>query len=295
MNTRLPPINTLLAFEAVARHGSFSKAAEELCLTHGAVSHRIKLLEDHLLVMLLDRSARQVSLTPEGRLYLSRVTEAMHILRSAAHEVGGTPPQRWLKVNVLPGFAGSWLISRLGNFRKRHPDVDIAIDAESYSMSEFDAQQLDVAVRYCSGDFPGFRNLKLVDVRLTPVCSPSYRRRTNLMEPADLTNEDLLAHQVDPWDIWFGQQGLQDVKVVPTGLYGDPRLLVDAALQGDGIALVRDVIAKREIEQGTLVRVFNFEAISPKSYYVLAKQKPRQFAETDVFLEWVLEQAKHHA
>ena len=291
MTIRLPPVNALLAFEAVARHASFSKAAEELCVTHGAVSHRIKLLENHLGTVLIDRSERQLTLTRAGRLYLARVTQAISLLHSAENEITVVPERQKLKINALPGLAGSWLISRLGSFRARHPEIDIEIDPLTYPLEQFDAQKLDVAIRYCAGDFSHFRNVKLIDVFLYPVCSPHYQRRTNLSSPADLARENLLVHQADPWDIWFHEQGLEGVTVEPVSVFGDSRLLVDAAAHGDGIALVRHVVAESKVLQGDVIKLFDSKVQSPKAYYAITKPSPRQAEQTELFLQWFLEQA----
>src|SRR5690606_5044901 len=169
--------------------------------------------------------------------------------------------------------------------------IDLEIDPLTYPLEQFDAQRVDVAIRYCAGDFSNFRNLKLLEVRLFPVCSPAYLCRTTLGTAADLARENLLVHQADPWEIWFHEQGLDNISIEPTSVFGDSRLLVDAAMQGDGIALVRDVIAIPKIMQGAVNRLFDTEVVSPKAYYALTKPSARQPEQTELFLQWLQDQA----
>jgi len=290
MANRLPPLHALAAFEAVARHRSFSKAAEELCITHGAVSHRIKLLEHHLGATVIDRTPRLVTLTPAGKAYLHAVTEALAILNAAERGLPGQGRRRHLKINALPAFAGNWLIERLGDFRERHPDIDLEVDPLTYPLSQLDAMGVDIAIRYGPGSPPNLQGIKLQDIRLYPVCSPRYRPRGGpLREPSDLLGESLLRHNVDPWEPWFEAASVSGAIPAPVTTFGDARLVLDAAANGQGIALARDILTHRALRDGTLVRLFDIEVISPSAYFALVKPRSLRQAPVGTFVDWLLD------
>ncbi|MBI3067759.1 MAG: LysR family transcriptional regulator [Betaproteobacteria bacterium] len=209
MARKLPPLHTLTAFEAVAKYGSFSRAAEEMALTHSAISHKIKQLEDHLGVRLFVRLPRHVVLTSEGSLFLSEVQAALSVLEGAAARVSRRKSQRGLRVNVLPPFAGNVLVKQLPDFLKQHPEIDLEIDATP-RLENNDLAGIDVFVRYGKGDWPGFESVKLMSVDLFPVCSPGYLPQLGaLKSAADLGKAVLLRHTMEPWEPWFRAAGIQ--------------------------------------------------------------------------------------
>ena len=296
MATRLPPLHALTAFEAVARHRSFAKAADELCITHGAVSHRIKLLETYLNVTVLVRTPHGAILTPAGNIYLNAITEALALLNNAARCLPDYAQRQHLKVNALPAFAGNWLIERLNDFKSRHPEIEIEVDPLTYPLSQFDPMELDVAIRYRAGSSPNLRSLKLGEIRLYPVCSPDYLARAgSLRHPKDLLRQSLLRHNADPWESWFRAAGIETAVPQPVATFGDARLLLDAAARSQGIALARDMLTRNALRDGTLVRLFDIDVVSPSSYFALVKPGPDPRPEISAFLSWLLARSESDA
>ncbi|MEO6985229.1 MAG: transcriptional regulator GcvA [Paralcaligenes sp.] len=296
MTNRLPPLHALTAFESVARNNSFTKAAEELCITHGAVSHRIKLLETHLGVPVLERGSRRSTLTRAGTAYLHAITEALAILHNAERNLPDKARSQRLKVNALPAFAGNWLIERLEDFQKKYPDIEIEVDPLTHSLSQFDSLKLDVAIRYGSGLSPNLLGIKLKEIRLYPVCSPHYLSQASpIRHPEDLLKESLLRHNADPWEPWFQAAGVFTPEPKPVATFGDARLVLDAAAEGHGIALARDMLTHTALRDGTLVRLFDINVVSSSSYFALFKSKPAPQPHISAFIDWLLDQSKLEA
>lgn len=287
MARKLPPLHTLTAFEAVAKYGSFSRAAEEMALTHSAISHKIKQLEDHLGVRLFVRLPRHVVLTSEGSLFLSEVQAALSVLEGAAARVSRRKSQRGLRVNVLPPFAGNVLVKQLPDFLKQHPEIDLEIDATP-RLENNDLAGIDVFVRYGKGDWPGFESVKLMSVDLFPVCSPGYLPQLGaLKSAADLGKAVLLRHTMEPWEPWFRAAGIQSERAPGGPLFSDARLMLDAAREGQGVALARSVLAGEDVREGKLVRLFDIAVTSQCSYYALFPPGARSRPEISAFLEWL--------
>ena len=195
MSRRLPPLNALRAFEAAARHLSFTRAASELNVTQAAISHQIKTLEEHLGLPLFRRLNRALMLTDEGQSLFPAVRDALDglaeaIARLRAGETGGT-----LTVSTLPSFAVKWLVPRMSHFQDRHPDIDLRISAKEY-LVDFTRDGIDVAIRFGRGDWPGVRAEWMADEELTPVCSPSLL--PGLRSPGDLAHVTLLHEDMLP-------------------------------------------------------------------------------------------------
>jgi LysR family glycine cleavage system transcriptional activator len=171
MRRRLPPLHALAVFEAAARHNSFSKAAEELCVTHSAVSHQIKQLEEHLGVRMFVRLARAVALTKRRKKILIEVQAALESLESASLSISRNERARTLRVNVLQPFAGNWLVERLEEFLQDHPEIDLELEA-THREDARALDEVDISVRYGKGEWKGIDFVKLLNVDLFPVCSP---------------------------------------------------------------------------------------------------------------------------
>lgn len=287
MARKLPPLHALTAFETAAKYGSFSRAAEEMALTHSAISHKIKQLEDHLGVRLFVRLPRHVVLTNEGSLFLSEVQAALSVLEGAAARVSRRKSQRGLRVNVLPPFAGNVLVKQLPDFLKQHPEIDLEIDATP-RLENNDLAVIDVFVRYGKGDWPGFESVKLMSVDLFPVCSPGYLQKVGALNgPADLGKAVMLRHTMEPWEPWFRAAGVQSARTPGGPLFSDARLMLDAAREGQGVALARSVLAGEDVREGKLVRLFDIAVTSQCSYYALFPPGARSRPEIDAFLEWL--------
>lgn len=291
MRKRLPPLNSLIAFEAVSEFESFSRAAEALALTHSAVSHQIKQLEEHLGVRLLERLPRKVILTEEGGVYLREVKAALGQLEGAEGIVRKSAMERPLRISVLPSFAGNLLIPEMLPFLQCNPHIRVEIDATAGRENE-EHNDIDVFIRYGSGDWPGFEAIRLLTVRLFPVCSPSYvAKHGPFSEPRDLARAVLLRHTREPWNFWLDAASERlgtAAAVIPAGpLFSDARLMLDAACDGHGVALARSVLAAAELRDGKLVRACSFEVESPLAYHAYVRPGARSRPSTQVFIDWL--------
>lgn len=288
MRRRLPPLHALAVFEAAARHNSFTKAADELCVTHSAISHQIKQLEDYLGVRLFLRLPRAVVLTNEGRSFLAEVQAALETLEAASIRISRKTGTTTLRINVLQPFAGNWLVARLEQFLRDHPEIDLEIEAMQREEARA-LEEVDISVRYGKGDWKGAEFVKLLDVELFPVCSPSYLEKIGGFErPEDLSKAVLLRHSMEPWDTWFRAVGLHWPRPVMGPLYSDARIMLDAAASGQGVALARSVLAEKDMETGHLVRLFNVRVAAPGAYYALFRPGSRVRPEVDAFIVWLM-------
>ena len=277
MRRDLPPLNALRAFETAARLGSFTRAAEELCVTQAAVSHQIKALEQHLGVRLFERLPRQLVLTDEGAGYARALSKVFTGLGAAteklrtrlARRAGATAAAaRVLTVSVIPSLAARWLVPRLGRFRALHPHIDVSVRPDN-APADFEKDAVDVGIRFGLGRYPGLRTVHLMDDESFPVCHPRLvRGRRALREPRDLRHHVLL-HDDDPvdWKAWLRAAGVSGIDTRRGPLFTDASMVIEAALLGQGVALTRRVLAADELARGRLVRPFELSLPSPRSYY----------------------------
>ncbi|HSN38638.1 MAG TPA: LysR substrate-binding domain-containing protein [Burkholderiales bacterium] len=296
MSFGLPPLNTLVAFEAAARLKSFVKAARELCITASAVSHRIKLLEQHYGTQFFIRNKESLSLTHEGAVFLEAVLDALLILRSASSRLRQDVP-RTIRVNVSTALANKWLAHRLDGYYAKHRNARLEIRAVHHSalnqLADLRSGEVDLAIRYCrNDDWRGFRKTRLLPVRVFPVCSPAYKTRHNLRTPRDLANATLLRSPREPWDEWFRIAGLKNAPV-PTGTeFSDAGLLLSAAIGGQGVALARDALVEEDIAVGRLVRLFEKSMPSELAYCALYPLKKTLRPEVKAFVAWLVGESR---
>lgn len=292
MSNGLPPLNTLLAFEASARLQSFAKSARELCITASAVSHRIKLLEQHYDTQFFIRNKQSLTLTDEGAIFLEAVLEALLILRSASSRLQKNAPKT-IRVNVSTALANKWLAHRLDGYYAKHPDTHLEIRAVHHTglnqLADLRSGEVDLAIRYCTAtDWRGFRKTKLLPVRVFPVCNPAYKIRHKLKTPRDLTNATLLQSPREPWARWFRAAGVRNPPESSGTEFSDAGLLLSAAIGGQGVALARDVLAEQDIAVGRLVRIFKPSMTSELAYYALYPVKKNLRAEVAAFISWLI-------
>ena len=237
MSKRLPPLNAVKAFEAAARHLSFTRAAEELFVTQAAVSHQIKALEDFLGLKLFRRKNRSLLLTEEGQSYFLDIKDIFTQLSDATDRLLARSAVGSLTVSMSPSFAIQWLVPRLAKFSEKNPDIDVrikAVDAEFSALSD----DVDVAIYYGQGNWPGLRADKLRNEVLIPVCSPMLLNGPKPLEkPADLKYHTLL-HDMSrhDWQAWFRQCGVTDVNVNQGPIFSHSSLVLQAAAHGQGVA-----------------------------------------------------------
>lgn len=281
----LPSIQTLRAFDAAARHGSYSAAADELGITHGAVSHRIRELEERLNVRLFRRAGRLMVPTREAAALLSQVQQALATLGRAFPPASRQAPER-LIVSVHPSLAHCWLIPNLKSFTSEFPDIDLEIRSTA-DLDDFLDPGIDIALRYGNGGWPNANDEKLASDVLFPVCSPDYRDRLVIVEPQDLNRCVLLRHAWQPWALWFVQARVRLAEPNHGLSLSDGAMALEAAASGQGVALARGLFAKRDLESGRLVRLFDIEVEDIYAYFVAWRVGSRLTPAAEAFRDWI--------
>ncbi|WP_394777433.1 LysR substrate-binding domain-containing protein [Undibacterium sp.] len=290
MATRLPPVHALSAFEAAARHGSFAVAAEELCITPSALSHRIRLLEEHLCERVFLREGRSVTLTEFGRRYLDVVRAALRTLAEFPLPNKAAPNQLRVKVTLPPTFARYMFLPRLASFTRRHPDIEIEIFL-FVPLYDLSLSESDVEVRFGGGEYPNLVTKKLFIEPAFVVASPDYLKTIPpINTPADLQHASLLRSALEPWQPWFEVAGLEWPEP-GTGLrLDDLGLLLEAVKHGHGVGLTRRHFAQEMIDKGEVVRLFDVQlATPPHAYYLAHEAQPTMRPEVATFIAWMLE------
>lgn len=290
MAIRLPPVHALSAFEAAARHGSFAVAAEELCITPSAFSHRIRLLEEFVGERLFLRDGRSVSLTEFGRRYLDVVRDALRSLADFPLPHRDHPAQPRIKITVPPTFARYLFLPNITEFTARYPDITVEtfLSVPLYDMS---LSETDIDVRFGVGSYPDLVTEKLFEEPVFPVASPAYiKAMGGLNTPADLRKVQLLRSALEPWQPWFEAAGL-DWPEPSQGLrIDDLGLLLEAVRHGYGVALTRRHFASEMIAKGDVVPLFDIALATPQhAYYLVYERKVRERPEVDAMLNWMME------
>ncbi len=288
----LPSLQTLRAFEAAARLKSYSRAAEELGLTHGAVSHRIRELELRLGVTLFRRAGNTMQLTPDGQQLEAQVRQGLSILEQAFPPPKGavSKAQRHVVITSVPSLASTWLFARLSQFRADHPEIDIELRVTE-ALNDYRKEGIDLGVRLGAGGWPGLHSVKLFDEALTPVCTPEYRDKHNLSTPADLERATLLRNPWTPWTRWFRAADLDWPEPTTGPKFDDGPLLLRAALAGQGIALGRQWLAIDEIRAGRLVTPFNIAVRDDFAYWLCWPTGRNPSPDAARFRDWLQAQA----
>lgn len=282
----LPPFPALRAFAAAARHLSISRAADELHLTHGAVSHQIKNLEQQLALRLIARHGRGIVLTPAGAAFAVKLSAALAQLESVVAEARADASHGPLRISALPSFAARWLLPRLPDFRAEHPHIDLHLHTTT-ELADFGRDGLDLAIRYGQGTWPGTAAEKLMDEELIPVCSPHFRGGRLPCTPAEVLAGPLLRDTHVHWASWFKQMGLEVPEPNNTFVYTDSGLLVQAAVAGQGVALARAVLAGDDLAAGKLVRLPGAALPAGAAYYIVYPAQPPLSPDGRAFVAWL--------
>jgi LysR family transcriptional regulator, glycine cleavage system transcriptional activator len=292
---RLPPLNALRAFEAVARLGSMKDAAEELAVTPGAVSQQIALLEDRIGTTLFRRLTRSLELTEAGRTYFSPVRAAFRQIEEATRRVTALSEGRVLTVSAPPAFAASWLVPRLGDFHASHPEIDLRI-VTSRVLADFEADGIDVAIRHGLGRWKGLRADRIAAVRLIPVCSKALLRgRPRPTRAKDLAALPLLHDtQRRDWALWFQAHGVHPIpKEALTGpSLDDQMLLIQAAASGQGVALATEVLARPELIRRSLVKAIDLDWPQEFAYWLVYPDAHADQPKIAAFRQWLSTQSE---
>jgi len=290
---RLPPLNALRAFEAAARHLSVTKAAEELGVTPAAVSHQVRALEGTLGLELFQRLKGGLVLTDAGRLYLPGLTEGLDRLARATVQVQGQRLAGVLTVSTLASFATGWLVPRLGDFRACHPDLDVLIRTES-RLVDFDREDVDVAIRYGRGSFPGLVAQPLMGEEVFPICSPVLLNTQPYLRKVDDLRHYVLLHDVDaephqPWMNWREWLNGTGIDTSRGFRFTDSSVLIAAAVAGQGVALGRSALLGDLLESGHLVRPFEASRRAGWMYFLVAPERHLNRPKVVAFLAWLRE------
>lgn len=294
---RLPPLNALRVFEAAARHLSFTKAAEELHVTPGAVSQQIKALEDFLQTPVFRREKRSLLLTDEAQASLPVLREGFDKLSEAGKILAAKADTGRLTVSVAPSFASKWLVPRLDLFQEAHPDIDVWVSADM-NVVDFAVEDVDLAIRYGAGRYQGLIVEHLMAEKIVPVCSPQLLTGDNpLKSPADLIHHTLLHDSTDKdescptWPMWLKAAGVCH-KQGGRGLkFNQSSLVIEAAVAGKGVALAKAALALADLEAGRLVIPFDLTTPTDFAYYIVHPPSKSSSPAVKAFKAWLLQEA----
>ena len=297
---RLPPLKALQAFESAGRHLSFTLAAQELNVTPGAISQQIRQLEEFLEVRLFKRLNRAIVLTDHGQLLLpsighgfEQLREGVNLLRQSA---GGGP----LTITSAPSFVSKWLIPRLSRFKALHRDVDVRIDT-SDRLVDFAREDIDVGIRFGDGQYPELDTVFLFSFDLIPVCSPELLRDgRQLKTVSDLKNFTLLHSnydELDPgwpdWSMWLKVVDAEDVDASHGIYFNQSDQLFQAAIDGQGVALLANVMADPEVAAGRLMQPFSARLPVKLNYHLVTSPYKARLAKVRAFREWILDESTY--
>jgi LysR family glycine cleavage system transcriptional activator len=286
---RLPPLNALKAFEAAARHESFTQAAQELCVTQGAVSQQVKALEAELGCRLFNREHRRLIITAAGRNYLMVVRDAFDRLALGTEALLQQQNAGVLTVSTSPNFASKWLVHRLGRFAEQHPSIDLRVSASLLHV-DFAREDFDVAIRHGDGHWPTLDVTRLCEEELFPVCSPEITQ--GLRTPADLKNYPLLhTDERRDWGTWLATAKVVDVDYGRGPVFNQASMAIDAAVDGQGVALARSALAAWDLVTGRLVRPFGAVLKLPYSYWIVCPKPNASLPKIVSFRSWLLAEA----
>jgi LysR family transcriptional regulator, glycine cleavage system transcriptional activator len=269
MLRRLPPLHALKAFEAAGRSESFTCAAEELGVTQAAVSQQVKALERALGLTLFNRGRQRLQITKAGRKYLSVVHDALDRIAIGTDRLVQRQSSGILSLSTSPDFAAKWLVPRLGRFAETHPSIDLRVSATSQHV-DLTGEQVDVAVRHGDGNWPGLDAVRLCSERLFPVCSPKLvAGRNRIAKASDLLKFPLLRlADWSTWSTWFEAAGVSN-PVVRGPVLNQASMLIDAAIDGQGIALARTTLAAWDLLNGRLIAPLDLSLNTQKTYWIV--------------------------
>jgi LysR family transcriptional regulator, glycine cleavage system transcriptional activator len=291
MRRSLPPLNALRSFDAAARHQSFTRAAEELCVTQGAVSHSVKALETELGLQLFKRERNGLVITDAGRDYLAVVRDVFERLELGTDRLLQRQRSGTITVSTSPDFAAKWLVSRLGRFAEAYPEIELRLSATMHHV-DFAREDVDLAIRHGDGQWPELDADNLCAEELFPVCSPLLlTSRGGLHQPADVLRFPLL-HLDDrhDWARWLEAAGAPGKRVLQGPILNHASMLIDAAIDGQGIALARTMLAASDLIAGRLMRPFQAAIPLRNTYWIVCPKATRALPKIVAFRDWLLEE-----
>jgi LysR family glycine cleavage system transcriptional activator len=293
-------LNALRAFEAAARHLNFSRAADELSVTPGAVSQQIQNLEDYVGAALFKRTPKGLLLTDAAQTALPALREAFDRLAEAASLLTAAVDGRRLTLTAPPSFAAKWLVPRLGAFEKAHPQVDVWLSA-GIELVDLTAGEVDIAIRYGGGRYPGLEIRRLMSETVIPVASPEHLEANPLTSPSDLSSHILL-HDGSPdlddscpdWSMWLAARGLKGVDGNRGPRFNQSSLVIEAAVNGRGVALAKRTLAQADLEAGRLVAPLQIATAVDFAYYLVHPKAKGRLPQVKAFVSWIEAEALAH-
>jgi LysR family glycine cleavage system transcriptional activator len=292
MARRLPPLTSLRAFDAAARHLNLTAAAKELHVTHGAVSRQVQQLEDYLGRNLFERLPRGLRLTPDGRLLAEGTRDAFQRLTDAV-ELLGTPERvETITISTLPSLAARWLVPRTARFQKEHPGYELRVSTTT-RLVDFRSEDIDLAIRYGRGDWPGLHVMHMFTPKEAPVCAPQFiKGKDALKTPADLKRVTLLHDMTTRhWMQWLELAGVKGIDARKGPVYEDMNVVIQAAIEGQGVALASNAMVFHDLAAGRLVRPFALELPVERTFYAVCPTNRVNLPHVRALLDWLAREA----
>ncbi len=290
---KTPPLKSLKAFESVARRQSIEAASEELHVTHGAVSRHIKQLESVLNVSLFDRTKRSLSLTPRGEKYFKQISAAFDLIDEATENLYQLErKENVLGISTTHSFASKWLMPRLPQFSAASPDVEVWLSLDQ-QLDSFSSSNVDIGIRCGKPPWPGVEAWPLLSDRLLPVCSPSLLPEDPRQQEVSVLDSMTLLHDQDPnaqWSLWFEQYSKQQSSRLPGPRFASSDVLIQAAIAGQGVALVSEVLAQQEIANGSLVVLFDKPVEIGNYFWLVMPERSKRKNKVLAFSRWLTTQ-----
>ncbi|MCK8667858.1 LysR family transcriptional regulator [Pseudomonas azerbaijanoccidens] len=296
MRRKIPSTTALISFEAAARHESFTKAAEELSLTQGAICRQIASLEEFLNVELFRRSRRGVKLTEAGLSYSRRVATQLDAVERDTLSVMGQQGANVIELAVVPTFGTQWLLPRLKDFQQKHPEVTVNLTNRTRPFLFADTD-FDAAIYFGDADWSGTESHRLMGENPMPVCSPGLLGKKNHLSPSEIADLPLLQQTTRPyaWRQWFNSQHLNILRDMTGARYELFSMLAQAAMHDMGIALIPPFLIQRELAERRLV-IANHQALSSiKAYYLMIPDRKVESASLRAFRDWLVTQAHSYS
>jgi LysR family glycine cleavage system transcriptional activator len=294
MSRRLPPLNAVRAFEAAARCGNFTRAAEELCVTQGAVSRHVATLEDWLGVRLFERARHGIQLTPQGQAYYATVRAGLEQIEQGTRQIQRSPDEKRLRIKLPPTFAIRWLMPRLARFHAQHPDIDVQITT-SHQRADFDREDVDVSIhsepRVPQG--PGYR--RLFGEILLPVCAPGLLHKgPPLQVPDDLAKHVLLCSMNRPndWPAWLKAAGARGVDGNNGLKFENAALAYQAAADQLGVIVALLPFVQDDLAAGRLLEPFRLRVETQGAYWLACRPSAEKPQRVQAFEEWIIAEAE---
>jgi LysR family glycine cleavage system transcriptional activator len=291
---RLPPLNAIRAFEAAARHLSFTRAARELCVTHGAVSRQVSSLENHLGVQLFHRLNHQIQLTNEGHTLLAEVGPALDRIALSTYALTRRPGRSVLAVNAPPTFTMKWLIPRLSGFQRAHPEVELRLTTGITSLDTLALTEIDAVVRRLPALPQKLESHEFLATDLIAVCAPEVLETQPVLHASDLAGHTLLNASTHPhaWEQWFAAIDEPPVSPAGTLMFEEMYFSLQAAIDGLGIALAPEPLVLDDIAAGRLVAPLPVRGVYDLSYYVTASPHTRHPQLVAELVSWLCAQGR---